>query len=1595
MSDSMDTLVGRLAAEGELEEAGGFSIDPEKAREKMRQFQLPDPRRYVLLLVQAAVHQGAQRIRFQIDTADMQMMFDGAPFSRTDIDELYVALFGNRADPRTRARQELAVALNAAMALNPRWIRFRSVDTEKEVVAELKPGEPDSVDEVAASALEDRFVTSIHVRDRFRPGLVMQFFRNLSGTIAEEKLLREYCRYAQTPIELDGSMISGGMRVDDPALGRVDFEEKGMHGVAGFVVGAVDDEGAAILSEASVGLLNAGVWVAAHRLPKLDLGFRAMFDATALRRDVSGLDVVRDEAYEEMLDAVGRAAERSLLAVAQGFEQTPPAHVDFARSVLRQAIAKRGILPTKGSQLRQTLNAQRVWPTLGGAWVSATSFIDDEVEYVGQWDPREEVPKSWHDVLDARDPTIRRALQKACGNASKDRSERLRRFVDREAKRRRFLSRTHDCALPEGLYHQRAMFERGGFRGEVGLRGVGGQVSSVAILKDGCLLETIQLDRKEFPVSGLVAVVEGPFDASVDWDRTHRTFRLADALLCVLEVADGLFEKDAEDMVGMLLERWHRQRFLGYLQQRIGRNARRAMLKAAGFKTGPAKKHIAKATAKVPPRLEVSGAGASALLGLPLFEFENGSAASVADVDEAFDEDIRIVSTKRGVLNESPTRFVRVGGWGQTLLEGVFGEKRVKKGGREFERILRDQKWLDRPKVELELPDRTCVPALAFEHNARPGLVGLRALDGRAPLQRAKMTVNVLRLGRALSRGVYRLPSPFVGVLGAIEVGNAPLDDAGRNLRGDKAERILASTVLVGVSELFERACTNAAADIGADVIVAKPLRGVLLRGLEGVFADPDWGRGWLATRRVESPQLADERLVEVVKAFDHLGGDMRRSLINDIFAGEPFGLNPGTRRKSEDGTAPFAPFRRTVIERLEQLCQMPLFRSVSGPMTLNQLAAAYEEDDEMLVVPEASAPRDRIEPPKLVLVVNTYERSLLARIFGKNALADGQQWLTHWRNLQQLVAKEPLTSVTLDPTAMLVTVDLTAEGVEGQVGVPNQTPTLSELGWVQVCSRRRPLCQITPKLGAPLRAIISGEYGRSSGYTQIDEVERSDIESIVAREMPALAQALARAFLEAPTAPPLMYGWIVALLGSVAGGTRGDGRRMNPEAAELASLEVFATADGSYVSLVDLGFAFKRDKVIDYLNAGSAVATPPGHPVVVLSRAIDFSVLESVFGKLRDYAVVDAKRRDARARVAASEDEPTPPLWAVATLDFKGRGLEGTLWLGRDDLDSATLALCRDGKVCERIGVSTTYPCWGVVRGKTLRFADDWSGVEVKSRHRQYLRERARALYRNLGDRFEEEGQGGQTAVRDDGFSLPMAQRLLRDATLRLHRMQSDKKKGRNDILLRKFAKLPLFELNSGRQISLQQAILEQPFELAHLELWEPSFEDDPAELVANLIDPAELIAPEPVEASPLESPPAEAEKPNKKKKPEKPKVVEKKPPTRGELLIEAVRAELRNVRRPNAALLADRYLDRLTLGRLSDDVLTDEAHGNVVLNGHHPVGQALLDGHGDFDPALVSLVASSAYTTINRWLVEVTDEDEALFLRLHVEHLATGVEM
>lgn len=110
------SLLDRLKAVGEYDSTGRFTLDEEKARQKLARFQLTDPHRFVLELVMAAVRLGARHIEV-LTAPELSVTWTGAAFrpeALRDLDHFLLEGPG--------AERHLAIALNAVQQLKPRKV---------------------------------------------------------------------------------------------------------------------------------------------------------------------------------------------------------------------------------------------------------------------------------------------------------------------------------------------------------------------------------------------------------------------------------------------------------------------------------------------------------------------------------------------------------------------------------------------------------------------------------------------------------------------------------------------------------------------------------------------------------------------------------------------------------------------------------------------------------------------------------------------------------------------------------------------------------------------------------------------------------------------------------------------------------------------------------------------------------------------------------------------------------------------------------------------------------------------------------------------------------------------------------------------------------------------------------------------------------------------------------------------------------------------------------------------------------------------------------------------------------------------------------
>ena len=295
MNQLQDMLTG-LSSEGALEARSEFQLDSAKAREKLQKFQLEDPHFYVLELVQAAHLLGATEIRFEIDADEMELHFDGELLTRDELEQLYSAAFAKLTDTRKQAMRHIAIAFNAAQALEPSRLILQVASDKGSITLTSTPDA--ERDDITESDEPPGFKgTRIYLRESFRASHLMDFFRNLDGNLAEKTALRERCATARLPIFLDGKRISRGPDAIVGGRGLHRFETDMEHGLLAFR----EEQ-----SESQLSILQNGVLMTQIRPPSGLVSTVAVVDSQRLNKNISQSAFVEDKQWDYLLGQVLR-----------------------------------------------------------------------------------------------------------------------------------------------------------------------------------------------------------------------------------------------------------------------------------------------------------------------------------------------------------------------------------------------------------------------------------------------------------------------------------------------------------------------------------------------------------------------------------------------------------------------------------------------------------------------------------------------------------------------------------------------------------------------------------------------------------------------------------------------------------------------------------------------------------------------------------------------------------------------------------------------------------------------------------------------------------------------------------------------------------------------------------------------------------------------------------------------------------------------------------------------------------------------------------------------------------------------------------------
>ncbi len=138
MASSLEAFLEQARVDGQVESTGEFSLDAERAKRLMGQFQMADPAQYLLKIAQAALCARANQLSFVLDQDETEIRFEGHEVELFDTYQVMAAMSEATNIPKESALAHLAVGLNAAAAQDPEsivWTAWSAWRPERLIVA--------------------------------------------------------------------------------------------------------------------------------------------------------------------------------------------------------------------------------------------------------------------------------------------------------------------------------------------------------------------------------------------------------------------------------------------------------------------------------------------------------------------------------------------------------------------------------------------------------------------------------------------------------------------------------------------------------------------------------------------------------------------------------------------------------------------------------------------------------------------------------------------------------------------------------------------------------------------------------------------------------------------------------------------------------------------------------------------------------------------------------------------------------------------------------------------------------------------------------------------------------------------------------------------------------------------------------------------------------------------------------------------------------------------------------------------------------------------------------------------------------------------
>jgi hypothetical protein len=286
-----------MSETGTLVGSGTFKVDRWRALEKLKDFQLPDPTKFLLPWVRCAVASGASYIKVRYDQGGesslgrLTMQFDGRPFTARELEDPYGCLF-EESSPDNARNRNLAIGILCVLRSDPGSVAVRSGAGAGRLHLRINALGNDSI-----TKAHDRSTETIF-------GVTAAAFFSLRDSLEQ---VEKHYRLRTVPVVISRPDVWGMPSEETFPASELSFQ-------SGAVYGRVEVPGNLSREKCVVRLHNYGVFVEAVEVEPSLLRVDCLLNDDQFTLNVSQTGVVRNERFDQTMQVIHSEGERLLLA---------------------------------------------------------------------------------------------------------------------------------------------------------------------------------------------------------------------------------------------------------------------------------------------------------------------------------------------------------------------------------------------------------------------------------------------------------------------------------------------------------------------------------------------------------------------------------------------------------------------------------------------------------------------------------------------------------------------------------------------------------------------------------------------------------------------------------------------------------------------------------------------------------------------------------------------------------------------------------------------------------------------------------------------------------------------------------------------------------------------------------------------------------------------------------------------------------------------------------------------------------------------------------------------------------------------------------